>query len=63
MVWKKYEEITRVMSQPEILADQSKYQKYAKVHSELMVLVDTYRQYKRSAAGAQRCQDYAGRRE
>ncbi|MGI6488387.1 MAG: peptide chain release factor 1 [Syntrophomonadaceae bacterium] len=44
---KKYEEITRVMSQPEILADQSKYQKYAKVHSELMVLVDTYRQYKR----------------
>jgi peptide chain release factor 1 len=42
----KYDELTEQLSKPEIIADQSKYQKYAKAHSDLNEIVSLYREYK-----------------
>lgn len=42
----KYEELTDLLSQPEIISDQSKYQKYAKAHADLSDVVTKYREYK-----------------
>lgn len=41
----KYNEITGFLSQPEIISDQARYQKYAKAHSDLGPVVDKYREY------------------
>lgn len=42
----KYDELTEQLSRPEIISDQSKYQKYAKAHSDLSEIVSLYREYK-----------------
>lgn len=41
-----YDELTELLSQPEVIADQSKYQKYAKSHSDLTDVITKYREYK-----------------
>lgn len=47
----KYEEITRLISDPEVLADTAKYQKHAKMHSDLLPVVEKYREYKQLKTG------------
>jgi peptide chain release factor 1 len=42
----KYEELTRQLSDPEMLADQQRYTKAAKQHRELEEVVAKYREYK-----------------
>ncbi len=42
----KYEELTRQISDPEVIADPAKYQKHAKAHSDLTEVIEKYRQYK-----------------
>ncbi len=42
----KYDELTEQMSRPEVISDQSKFQKYAKAHSDLSNIVSRYREYK-----------------
>jgi peptide chain release factor 1 len=42
----KYEEITRLLSDPEVLADTARYQKHAKAHSDLAAVVEKFREYK-----------------
>lgn len=42
----KYNELTDLISQPAVIADQSQYQKYAKAHADLEDVVVRYRQYK-----------------
>lgn len=42
----KYEELNLILSQPETIADQAKYQKYAKAHADLADVVTTYQEYK-----------------
>jgi len=42
----KYDELSEMLSQPEVIADQSKLQKYAKAHSDLSDIVGKYREYK-----------------
>lgn len=42
----KYEELTEQLSQPEVISDQSKFQKYAKAHADLSEIVTRYREYK-----------------
>ena len=42
----KYEELTRALASPEVIADSAKYQKTAKAHSELVEIVEKYREYK-----------------
>ena len=36
----KYEDITRLISDPEVLADPAKYQKHAKTHSDQTPVVE-----------------------
>jgi len=43
---KKYDELTELLSKPEIIADQSRFQKYAKSHSDLGSIINRYRDYK-----------------
>jgi peptide chain release factor 1 len=42
----KYEELTKALASPEVIADSSKYQKTAKAHSEVVEIVEKYREYK-----------------
>ena len=43
---RKYEELTAQLGDPDVLADQSLYQKTAKAHSELSEVVEKYREWK-----------------
>ncbi len=42
----RYQELTDLLSKPEIIADQSKFQQYAKTHSDLTPLIANYQEYK-----------------
>ena len=42
----RYDELTQTLASPEIMNDSSKYQKTAKAHSEISLIVDRYREYK-----------------
>src|SRR5690348_4411471 len=42
----RYEELTQSLASPEIIADSSKYQKAAKAHSEISLVVEKYREFK-----------------
>src|SRR5215467_7360353 len=42
----RYEELTHALASPEIMNDSAKYQKTAKAHSELMPVVEKYREFK-----------------
>jgi peptide chain release factor 1 len=44
----KYNELTDNLSNPDIIADQSKFQKYAKAHSDLTDVVISYQEYKKA---------------
>ena len=41
----RFEELSQILSDPEVLADQSQFQKYAREHGELSPLVTAYRSY------------------
>jgi peptide chain release factor 1 len=47
----RYDEITRELSLPEVLADPSRYQKLAKTHAELEEIVAKYREWKEVEKG------------
>jgi peptide chain release factor 1 len=47
----KYEEITRLISDPVVLAEANTYQKHAKTHSDLTPVVDKFREYKQLKTG------------
>lgn len=47
----KYNELTDQLSNPEIIADQSKFQKYAKAHSDLSEVVNVYKEYRTAFQG------------
>src|SRR5437879_2413248 len=42
----RYEELTQALASPEITGDSAKYQKTAKAHSEIVAIVEKYREYK-----------------
>jgi peptide chain release factor 1 len=42
----RYEELTRALSSPEITNDSARYQKTAKAHSEIVPIVERYREFK-----------------
>jgi peptide chain release factor 1 len=42
----RYEELTQTLASPEIMNDSSRYQKTAKAHSEISLIVERYREYK-----------------
>jgi len=47
----KYDEVTQLISDPEVLADPAKYQKHAKTHSDLTPVVEKFREYKQIKTG------------
>ncbi len=47
----KYNELTDHLSNPQIIADQSKFQKYAKAHSDLTEVVAVYKEYRAAFEG------------
>ena len=47
----KYNELNELLSNPEIIADQSRYQKYAKAYSDLSEIVSVYRDLKTALEG------------
>jgi peptide chain release factor 1 len=47
----RYEELTQALATPEVINDSAKYQKTAKAHSEIMPVVEKYREYKDLAKG------------
>lgn len=42
----KYDELEKLISDPDVIANQSEWQKHAKAHSKLMDIVTKYREYK-----------------
>lgn len=42
----KYNELTDLLSQPEVISDQNKLQKFGKAHSDLSEIVNLYQEYK-----------------
>src|SRR6516225_11763469 len=49
----KYEELTQALASPEIVADSTRYQKTAKAHSDLLPVVEKYREFKDLNRGIQ----------
>jgi len=47
----KYNELSDLLSNPDIIADQSKYQKYAKAYSDLTDIVSVYRELRAAIEG------------
>jgi peptide chain release factor 1 len=43
---KRYDELTDLLSKPEIIANPSEFQKYAKTQAALLDTVTVYREYK-----------------
>ena len=46
----RYEELERLLSDPEVIAKQAAYQRFAKEHADLRELVETFRLYERTEA-------------
>ena len=42
----RYDELTNALASPEIVNDSARYQKTAKAHSEIVPVVEKYREYK-----------------
>ena len=42
----KYEELNKALASPDIVSDSQRYQKTAKAHSEVVPVVEKYREYK-----------------
>src|SRR5215470_1280968 len=42
----RYEELTQALASPEVIGDSAKYQKTAKAHSEIVDIVEKYREFK-----------------
>ena len=46
-VEKRYEELTKLISDPDVISRQAEWQKYMKEHSEIVEVVEKYREYKK----------------
>ncbi len=44
-VWKRYEELTRLLSDPAILGNQDRLRQVSKEHSDLTPLIQAYQRY------------------
>jgi peptide chain release factor 1 len=59
----KYEELSRQLGEPELLADQQKYARAAKQHRELEEIVAKYREYKSLERGLRETEEMLGTEE
>ncbi len=49
-VEERYEELNKLLSDPQIISRQAEFQKYSREHSEVSPLVEGYRQYKKASS-------------
>jgi peptide chain release factor 1 len=59
----KYEELNRLLADPEIFANPANYQKHAKAHRDLSVLVEKFREYKEILRGLEDAKTLCGSEE
>ncbi len=48
-VEERYEELNKLLSDPQVISKQSEFQKYSREHSEISPLVDSFREYKKAS--------------
>ena len=53
----KYNELTKFLSEPEVLADFTRYQKYSREQAELAEIVGKFREYKKALEGIEEAED------
>jgi peptide chain release factor 1 len=53
----RYQELEALLSDPEIVRDQSAYQKYVREHADIGKIVDVYRDYRRTLSGIEDSQE------
>jgi len=53
----KFEDLGQKISDPEIISDQSKWQKYIKEHASIKPIVDKYREYKEVKSGIEEAKE------
>ena len=56
-VEKRYEELTKLISDPEVIANQSEWQKLMKEHSNIQDIVEKYREYKKTKQSMQEAKE------
>ena len=56
---RKYEELERQLSEPDVLGDQDRYRKLAKAHADLSEMVSSYREHKRLSRDLEENQELA----
>lgn len=56
-VEEKYEALTRLLADPQIIANQEKFRNYAKTHAELSEIVEVYRKYQKVLQDIQETRD------
>ncbi|RJQ55493.1 MAG: peptide chain release factor 1 [Nitrospiraceae bacterium] len=56
----KYNELTRLLSDPEIFSDYTRSQKYSKERSDLEEIVEKIREYKKTLSGMQEAEEILG---
>jgi len=53
----RYEKVGKMLSDPEVINDQDKFQKLAKEHAELKEIVAKYREYKKALTGIEEAEE------
>ena len=56
-VEKRYEELNKKISDPEIIAKQSEWQKYMKEHAALVDVAEKYKEYKKTKAAMEEAKE------
>ena len=51
---KRYEELNKAISDPDIINNQQEWQKLVKEHAEIEEIVTVYREYRKGAGGSRR---------
>ena len=62
-VEKRYEELNKKISDPEIIAKQSEWQKYMKEHAALVDVAEKYKEYKKTKAAMEEAKEMMADKE
>jgi len=60
MVEEKYEELTRLLSDPNVISVQSEFQRYSKEHADLQAVVERIREYKKLLSEVESTEELLG---
>ena len=60
-VEEKFNELTRLLADPEVIADQERFRKYAKLRADMEEIVECYQRYKQVLEELGACRNDGGR--